>query len=194
MPQSDTLPPQPGKLPNKTAVSPPALKLYNAEELAKPDFFVKEDTLRSLQLLDQARNIAQNGKIRSGDFKVETQSRNEAIARYLTEWHRKFTLSVACVVLFFVGAPLGAIIKRGGLGLPMIFSIVIFILYYVISTVGEKAAKQLTMTPFWGMSISTLILIPLGVFLTIKAANDSKLFDWDSYIRTFNRIFKRKLS
>jgi len=194
MPQSDTLPPQPGKLPNETAVSPPALKLYNAEELAKPDFFVKEDTLRSLQLLDQARNIAQNGKIRSGDFKVETQSRNEAIARYLTEWHRKFTLSVACVVLFFVGAPLGAIIKRGGLGLPMIFSIVIFILYYVISTVGEKAAKQLTMTPFWGMWISTLILIPLGVFLTIKAANDSKLFDWDSYIRTFNRIFKRKLS
>jgi lipopolysaccharide export system permease protein len=99
---------------------------------------------------------------------------------------------VACVVLFFVGAPLGAIIKRGGLGLPMVFSIVIFILYYVISTIGEKAAKQLTMTPFWGMWISTLILVPIGIFLTIKAANDSKLFDKDSYIRLVNKIVKRK--
>jgi lipopolysaccharide export system permease protein len=163
-----------------------------AKELSTRNFFEDTDSLTALQLLEQGRSIAQNGKYRSSDFLIEKRSRSESIARYVLEWHRKFTLSVACVVLFFVGAPLGAIIKRGGLGLPMVFSIVIFILYYVISTIGEKAAKQLTITPFWGMWISTLILIPIGIFLTVKAANDSKIFDKDSYIRLINKIFKRR--
>lgn len=175
-----------------TEIPAATVKLYSEKELAGPDFIAKADTVRALQLLDQARNITQNGSIRSGDFLVEKRSRNESIARYMAEWHRKFTLSVACVVLFFVGAPLGAIIKKGGLGLPLVVSIFIFILYYVISTIGEKAVKQLTMTPFMGMWISTLILMPVGLFFTIKAANDSKLFDRDWYIRFFNRYFKRR--
>lgn len=170
----------------------PAPSLFSAQALSSPDFVAKADTIRALQVLDQARNITQNSKLRSGDFMVEKRSRSESIARYMAEWHRKFTLSVACVVLFFVGAPLGAIIKKGGLGLPLVVSIFIFILYYVISTIGEKAVKQLTMTPFMGMWISTLILVPVGLFFTIKAANDSKLFDRDWYIRFFNKIFKRR--
>ncbi len=166
-------------------------KTFGPDEIADKNHSVLADTASALRLLEQARNVSENGKIRAGDFLVEIRSRRETIARYASEWHRKFTLSVACIALFFIGAPLGAIIRRGGLGLPLVFSIVIFILYYVISTIGEKAAKQLTLTPFWGMWISTLILIPVGVFLTVKAANDSKLFDRDSYIRILNRVFKR---
>lgn len=191
MPQNS---PAPADKPDSLKVDPaPAapVKLFSAEALSSPDFIAKADTLPALQILDQARNISQNGKLRSGDFDLEKRARSESIARYMAEWHRKFTLSVACVVLFFVGAPLGAIIKKGGLGLPLVVSIFIFILYYVISTIGEKAVKQLTMTPFMGMWISTLILVPVGLFFTIKAANDSKLFDRDWYIRFFN-TFKRK--
>lgn len=162
------------------------------KQLTQRDFYADIDTIRALQLLDQARNITQNSNMRSGDFVVEKQSRAESIARYEAEWHKKFTLSFACIVLFFVGAPLGAIIKKGGLGFPLIFSILIFITYYVISTIGEKAVKGLTLSPFMGMWISSLILLPIGIFLTIKAANDSKLFDRDWYIRFFNKYIKRK--
>lgn len=186
------MPPDPFVRAVPADTDPKTPALFTAQDLASPDFFAGTDTIRSLQLLDQARNITQNGNIRSGDFLVEKRSRYESIARYMAEWHRKFTLSVACVVLFFVGAPLGAIIKKGGLGLPLVVSIFIFILYYIISTIGEKAVKQLTMTPFMGMWISTLILVPVGLFFTIKAANDSKLFDRDWYIRFFNKILKRK--
>lgn len=161
-------------------------------ELTERNFFENVDSVKALQLLDQARNVTQNTSMRSGDFITEKISRSESIARYLAEWHKKFTLSFACIALFFVGAPLGAIIKRGGLGLPLVVSILIFILYYVISTIGEKAVKQLTLTPFFGMWVSTLILLPVGIFFTIKAANDSKLFDRDWYIRFFNKYFKRK--
>lgn len=193
-------PPAPGSLKMDTtnaryrdSVHSASLPLvFTKKELSTPNFYAKADTIKVLQLLDQARNITQIGNGRSGDFLVEKQSRSESIARYSSEWHKKFTLSFACIVLFFVGAPLGAIIKRGGLGLPLVVSILIFISYYVISTIGEKAVKQLTLTPFFGMWISSLILLPIGIFLTIKAANDSKLFDRDWYIRFFNKYIKRK--
>lgn len=175
-----------------TTTVPAKPQILTQKELSLPNLYEQVDTVKALQLLDQARNITQNSSMRSGDFIVEKQSRSESIARYEAEWHKKFTLSFACIVLFFVGAPLGAIIKKGGLGFPLIFSILIFISYYVISTIGEKAVKQLTLSPFVGMWISSLILLPLGIFLTIKAANDSKLFDRDWYIRFFNRYFKRK--
>lgn len=167
-------------------------KYFTKTELSTPEFYINSDTTRALQLLDQARNITLIGNSRSADFVVEKRSRGESIARYVAEWHKKFTLSFACIVLFFVGAPLGAIIKKGGLGLPLVASILIFITYYVISTIGEKAVKQLTMSPFLGMWISSLIMLPIGIFFTIKAANDSKLFDRDWYIRFFNKYIKRK--
>ena len=176
---------------DSTAAVPPKSLLHTTAQLSQIGFFEKMDTIPALQLLEQARTITQNSNSRTGDFMQERKNRSESIARYSAEWHKKFTLSVACVVLFFIGAPLGAIIKKGGLGLPLVVSIFIFILYYVISTIGEKAVKQLSLTPFEGMWVSTLILIPFGLFLTIKAANDSKLFDKDWYIR-FVRKLKNK--
>lgn len=144
------------------------------------------------QVLDIAISVTQMNRKRCEDFENELKFRNENQARYEAEWHKKFTLSLACLVLFFVGAPLGAIIRKGGLGLPLVASILIFIFYYVLSTIGEKAVKQLTMSPMTGMWLSTVVLIPVGIFLTIKASNDSKLFDPSAWKKRFSSPLKSK--
>jgi lipopolysaccharide export system permease protein len=115
---------------------------------------------------------------------------NEARMRgFLVELNRKFTLAISCLVLFFIGAPLGAIIRKGGLGLPVVMSVLFFLIYHIISTIGEKAAKEGSLTPFLGMWIAIFTLSPLGVFLTYKATVDSALFDFDFYKRWFKQLF-----
>ncbi len=120
---------------------------------------------------------------------------NEKIADHKIEWHRKFTLSVICLVFIFVGAPLGAIIRKGGFGFPVIFSILIFIVYYVISITGEKMAEQAVISPFSGMWMAIFIIFPFSLFLTIQAKNDSPVFNMDTYSHFFyalkKRIFKK---
>ncbi len=115
---------------------------------------------------------------------------NDTLTHHLMEWHRKFTLSVACLVLFMIGAPLGSIIRKGGLGTPLIFAIIFFVLFYLLNTFGEKFAKQYVLSPFTGMWLSTLVLIPIGIFLTIKAMRDSQLFNKEFYNRLFRRLKK----
>ncbi len=110
------------------------------------------------------------------------------IRRTMVEYQRKFTLSAACLVLFLIGAPLGAIIRKGGLGLPVVVSVVFFLIYHIISTIGEKSAKDGNVPPAVGMWIAIVVLTPLGLFLTYKAATDSALFDVDIYKKFFVRI------
>ena len=110
------------------------------------------------------------------------------IAEHRIEWHRKFTLSIACLVFLFIGAPLGAIIRKGGFGLPVIFSILIFIIYYVLTITGEKRADQGLVTPLFGMWIGILILFPFSILLTQKAKNDSPVFNRDWYLLQWDRI------
>jgi lipopolysaccharide export system permease protein len=105
------------------------------------------------------------------------------------EWHRKISLSVACLVLFLIGAPLGAIIRKGGFGTPMLFAIIFFMVFYFSGTTGEKFARQGTLTPFAGMWQSTFVLLPIGLFLTYKALHDSQLFNKEFYFR-----FRKKIS
>jgi lipopolysaccharide export system permease protein len=116
--------------------------------------------------------------------------------RYSMEKHRKFTWSVACLIFFFIGAPLGAIIRKGGLGMPTVVSILMFILYYMVAISGEKAAREDIWTMFEGMWLSTFIFFPLGFFLTYKAATDSGLLNVETYqykIKKFvNYILRRK--
>ncbi|HEY0897959.1 MAG TPA: LptF/LptG family permease, partial [Sphingobacteriaceae bacterium] len=111
---------------------------------------------------------------------------------YLVEYNRKITLSVSCLVLFFIGAPLGAIIRKGGLGLPVVAAITFFLIYHTISTIGEKSAKQGQLPPEVGMWISIIVLSPLGAFLTYKATIDSVLFDVDVYKHLFKKLFRKK--
>jgi lipopolysaccharide export system permease protein len=114
------------------------------------------------------------------------------LRRMVVEYQRKFTLSAACLVLFLIGAPLGAIIRKGGLGLPVVVSVVFFLIYHIISTIGEKSAKDGHVPPAIGMWIAIVVLTPLGLFLTYKAATDSAIFDVDIYKKFFLRIIEKK--
>jgi lipopolysaccharide export system permease protein len=117
---------------------------------------------------------------------------DKTIRKYAVEYQKKFTLSAACVALFLIGAPLGAIIRKGGLGMPVVVSVIFFLIYYIISTIGEKSVKDGDISPFIGMWIAILVLTPIGIFLSYKAANDSVLFDMEAYKRFFNKLIRRK--
>jgi lipopolysaccharide export system permease protein len=120
------------------------------------------------------------------DFSITTfEQEQERVYRHQIEWHRKFTLSFACLVLFLIGAPLGAIVRKGGLGMPVVFSLIFFVIYHMVSITGEKLAREAVLTPFWGMWLSTAVLLPIGLFLTYKSTRDSVLFDMDAYRRFF---------
>ncbi len=122
-------------------------------------------------------------------FAQTIKDRERNLRRHKIEWHRKITISLACIVLFLVGAPLGAIIRKGGLGTPLIFAIILFMAFYFSSTTGEKMAKENSLTPFTGMWMATFVLLPVGIFLTYKAMHDSQLFNKEFYFR-FIRRFK----
>ena len=149
-------------------------------------------------LPDSARNqVSLNAASRMGipltsmvSAVTENESRARDIRLHKIEWHRKLSLSLACLVLFMIGAPLGSIIRKGGLGSPLIFAIIFFMLFYFLSTSGEKFAKEGAMTPFQGMWLSTFGLVPIGIFLTVKAMRDSQLFNREFYYRVITRIKK----
>jgi lipopolysaccharide export system permease protein len=110
----------------------------------------------------------------------------------IAEFQSKFTLPSACIALFLIGAPLGAIIRKGGLGLPVVVSVVFFLIYYIIKTIGEKSAKEGNVSPIIGSWVAIMIVTPIGLFLSYKAATDSALFDMEAYKRFFNKLFKKK--
>lgn len=111
-----------------------------------------------------------------------------SLRRHKNEWHRKIVLSSACLILFLIGAPLGSIIRRGGLGTPLIGAIVFFMVFYFSSTMGEKMSKEGTLTPFVGMWMAAFILVPIGIFLTYKAMRDSQLFNKEWYLRVSRKV------
>ncbi|MDR0691740.1 MAG: LptF/LptG family permease [Prevotellaceae bacterium] len=111
------------------------------------------------------------------------------------EWHRKFTLSIACLIFFFIGAPLGAIIRKGGLGMPTVVSIFFFTAYWVVDISGKKLARDGVLDPAMGIWLSSFVLLPMGIFLTYKATTDSALFNTDRYIdylKKISKIFTKK--
>jgi len=146
-----------------------------------------------IEIIEEAANRARRARQKLQNVKMEIESKNKLIYRHQAEWHRKFTLSFACFVLFFIGAPLGAIISRGGLGLPVVVSVLFFVLFHIISITGEKSVKSGVIDANIGMWIASVVLLPLGIFLTIKATTDSPLLDSDAWIKLYNRIFKRRI-
>ena len=143
-------------------------------------------------LLKIALGSAQNAKDNVAFNKVDLNSKNENINRHKKEWHKKFTLSIACIVFFFIGAPLGTIIRKGGLGLPVVISVVFFIFYHLLSTIAERMAVYGQLNMFIGVWLSSLVLMPIGLFFTFKATSDAALFDGDSWKKFFQRLFKKK--
>ncbi len=146
-----------------------------------PDSLRPQVFERSIGQINMARS---NISMLTSDY----QLKSESLRYHEIEWHRKFTLSVACLVLFLIGAPLGSIIRKGGLGTPLVFAIVFFVLFHLLNTFGEKFAKSFEMSALGGMWLSTLALIPVGAFLTYKAMKDSQLFNQEYYFRSFKKL------
>ena len=145
-------------------------------------------------VLDAATNAARNAKENVSFNKQDLNAQQLNIKRHKKEWHKKFTLSFACLIFFFIGAPLGTIIRKGGLGLPVVISVLFFVIYYIVSTVSERMAEYGDLNMFLGVWLSSLLLFPVGLFLTFKATSDSSLLDGDSWKKYFQQLFHKKTS
>ncbi|MCJ8212013.1 LptF/LptG family permease [Mucilaginibacter sp. RS28] len=154
----------------------------------KMDFYVKQSILSNA--LSEARSIRDLNKTRTERLKDV----NKEVRKSIIEYQKKFTLSAACLVLFLIGAPLGAIIRKGGLGLPVVVAVIFFLIYYIIGTIGEKSVKEGSLSPMIGMWIAIAVLTPVGLFLSYKAATDSVLFDAELYKKFWAKLFKRKIA
>jgi lipopolysaccharide export system permease protein len=121
---------------------------------------------------------------------LEKKLNIENYLKFAVELHRKFTLSFACILLFLIGAPLGAIIRKGGLGMPLVIAVIFFMAFHILNITGEKLAKAGSVAPWIGMWMSTAILMPLAVWLIASARNDSQIFIKEFYRRIWSYIFK----
>ena len=120
---------------------------------------------------------------------LETIQKEET--NYWIEFHRKFALSFTLIVLFFIGAPLGSIIKKGGFGAPVVVAAVIFMIYFSIITTGENLVQSYVLSPFWGMWMACIIFTPIAIILTRAAAKDSVVFSKDSWSKYIKQKFRR---
>ena len=143
------------------------------------------------ELYNTARNIAQNCRNSLNFDEGAAKEGLNQLYRSKNDWHRKLALPISVIIFFMIGAPLGAIIRKGGMGTPIVISVVFFVIYYVISLSGEKMAKEGTWDSFTGMWISSFILTPIAIYLMIKATNDSSLLDTDWYDAQYKKIKKR---
>ncbi len=163
------------------------------------------DSISNLSLRQRAKvyQAAYNqSRSAQGSYSFDEQSSKIPLTQYyrsLNEWHRKLTLPISIIIFFMIGAPLGAIIRKGGLGLPAVISVIFFVIFYVISIWGEKMAKEGTWDALYGMWLPIPIFMLVAIYLTIKAKNDSSLLDTDWYdvrirrmIKRVKRLFKRK--
>jgi lipopolysaccharide export system permease protein len=177
-------------------------RVFDSTELANllPAYYKidLDSTYNALTRMERKRSISQAINIaRSSKSFVSTNSntvgyKTKRLRRYQIEKHRKFTLSLSCLIFFFIGAPLGAIIRKGGLGMPVIVSVLFFLVWYMISITGEKFVREDLASPFGGMWFSSFLLIPLGIFLSYKASRDSVIMNIESYF-TFIKKLREKI-
>jgi len=162
--------------------------IFNFDDyFSNKDKWVKADIAEVA--LERARSNVQNLNMYQGQL----YNRKKNLNKYEMERHRKFTLSIAVLIFFFIGAPLGAIIRKGGLGMPVVVSILLFIAYYIVSMTGEKSAREDVWHMFNGMWFSSFVFFPIGVWLSYKAGTDSAIMTAETYIKIFNRIGLGKL-
>ena len=151
--------------------------------------FAELSAEKKLEAVQKAKQETEQIKTDLEWEKPLTSSGYLDVRKHKIEWHNKFALSLACLFFFFIGAPLGAIIRKGGLGFPTVISVIIFITYYIINTSGMKLAREESVDVWLGMWISTIVLAPFGAFITYKANKDSTVFNLDNYINAVRRFF-----
>lgn len=176
---------------NSSATQDSILVEKSKDLFSDPDsLFLSFDVEDQKKVLDNALRYAREVKQRNQDDLHYYQGQETSIIKSQLEWHRKFSLSFACFIFFFIGAPLGAIIRKGGLGMPVVVSVVLFIIYYIISMMGERSAKEAAISPAFGMWISAVILLPLGIILTYKSVTDAEMMSSEAYKKFFDRFYK----
>ncbi len=151
-------------------------------------FFNRQEKWVKAEIAQAALTNARNNVQTLNIYDDELYNRKKYLNRYTMELHRKFTLSLAVLIFFFIGAPLGAIIRKGGLGMPVVISILLFIAYYIVSMTGEKSAREDMWDMFTGMWFSTLIFLPVGIWLTWKAATDAALMSAETYRKFIDKL------
>ena len=149
------------------------------------------DTQRELKAVEDAISSVQKAIQTMNGYHREVNQYTYYLRRIDLEYLRKFTLSFACFIFFFIGAPLGAIIRKGGLGTPVIVSALFFVLYWVVDISGKKLARDGVISPELGAFISSLVLLPIGVFLTWKSTKDSSIFNMETYILPVKKFFAK---
>jgi len=142
-------------------------------------------------IISSALSYARSAQTQIHSARNTMRNKKTWLNKHKIAWHKKFTYSFACLLLFFVGAPLGAIIRKGGMGLPTVISIVLFLMYYIISITGEKYGKEGAADPTLGMWVATIVFIPLGIYLTIQASKDRVVFNIDKYIVAVQNAINR---
>lgn len=143
-----------------------------------------------MMIVDAATNSVRNVKELIDQSSSQLGEDHIHILQRYLEWQRKLTFPFACLLLFFIGAPLGAIIRKGGLGLPVVVAALFFVLYYVLSIVGMKSAREDIMSVFVGSWLPAFVLVPISLFLTYKASVDSAIFERDAYLNFFKKLSK----
>ncbi|CAK7062219.1 MAG: hypothetical protein PARBA_02321 [Parabacteroides sp.] len=154
--------------------------------------FLAQNPSEKASLLSRAKS---NIETQRGDYFFKAATLGDEgynLRRHMTEWHNKFTVSFACLVFFFIGAPLGAIIRKGGLGVPVVLSVFLFIFYYIINNIGFKMARDGVWAAWQGMWLSSAVLAPLGIFLTYKAVKDSVILNADTYMNAFKALIGKR--
>ena len=141
-----------------------------------------------VSIYDVALNKARNSRSYYSFDEATSKEALNQLYRYKVEWHKKMSLPVSIMIFFLIGAPLGAIIRKGGLGMPVVVSVGFFVIYYIITITGEKMAREGSWDSFLGMWIATFILLPISVYLTYKATNDSNLFNAEWYLARYKKI------
>lgn len=164
--------------------------LAKAPPLAAATFkdFIPEKSRR--YALERAEQNIRDGQNNLEGPAREFGDKHSTLLLHKVEWQRKFTLAFSCIVMFLIGAPLGSIIRKGGLGTPLIFAVVFFVIFNIFFMVGEKMARKDVMTTWSGMWLSNIVLMPIAMFLIYKALNDSQLFNKEFYFRIFSNIKK----
>ncbi|WP_373732384.1 LptF/LptG family permease [Bacteroides heparinolyticus] len=156
---------------------------YNVDSIFNMATLVEKQKIISTAI-GRAEGAGSDWSFKSNDISMTENN----LRRHMTSWHEKLTLSLACLIFFFIGAPLGGIIRKGGLGMPVVVSVLIFIVYYIINNTGYKMARDGKWIVWMGMWTSTAVLAPLGAFLTYKSNNDSVVLNADAYINWFKKV------
>ena len=144
--------------------------------------------LNKNDLIEKAINSTLSISSNINYSKTDLEIRNEGIVKFIITIHEKYSLSFACLILFFIGAPMGAIIRKGGLGFPVVISVIFFIIFHIASITGKKYVIAGVLAPEIGMWIASALLLPIGIFLTYKATNDAPLLDADAWYKVFKML------